>query len=274
MNVHFPYKFILLSLLTICSVYVADAQELSFSPTRLFFKGNPAETVTKEVSITNSSKEVYEFITRLGDWKRDSLGTKMYSQMDSLPNSNGKSISLSSTNFTVNPGEKKVITVSMLIPQDSKDHLATNSMLFFTQTNAHKPETEGKGIGIRINLELGVQIFYTPATAKTGEMKFLAFEYEKKKDGQDSIPRLSVKFENTGDVNKDGFVRFELTNKETGEEIKLPPIPIAIMPRDWQWVCCTLDKKIATGPYLAVAILDTGSNSDLKVAEKEIDVKR
>lgn len=275
MQIRSKFLLFIFTLIATCDFNVVCAQALSFSPTRIFFKGNPGETVTENVTVVNSGTDVYEFVTRLQDWKRDSLGTKVYFPMGTLPNSNGKTISLSSTNFSLAAGEKKSFTISMRIPESQNNSVSTNSMLFFTQAN---PKESGKsdamGIGIRLSIELGVQLFYTPAEARPGEMKFLAFEYDTTINEQYKTGRLAVKFENTGDLNKDGFVRFELTNKQTGEEIKLQPIPIAIMPHNYQWVYGALTAGLSTGDYLAVAILDTGGNNDLKVAEKDIHVKK
>jgi len=194
--------------------------------------------------------------------------------MGTLPNSNAKGITLPGTNFQLNPKEKKSFTVSMVIPK-AGNSVSTNSMLFFTQTNAKAPNMEGNaGIGVKVSLELGVQLFYIPADAKKGELKFLAFEQQSTTVEQKQAEQLAVKFENTGEIPKDGFIRFELTNKQTGEEIKLKPIPIAIMPLDHQWAYCALPYALVPGEYLAVAILDAGGNNDLKVAEKDIHVKR
>jgi len=261
-------------IISLLLVQMVFAQAVSFSPARIFFKGNPGETITEDITLYNSSKDTYEFIANIKDWKRDSLGTKIYFPMNVLPNSNAKNISLEGTSIKLGPGEKRSFTISMLIPKENSN-ISSNSMLFFTQTNARQATVSGaNGIGIKINLELGVQLFYTPTTARVGEMKFLAFEYENKVLEQEKINRFAVKFENTGDFNKDGVIRFELTNKQTGEETKLPPISIAIMPHDQQWIYCPMLTQLTAGDYLVVAILDTGENNDLKVAEKEINVKR
>jgi hypothetical protein len=274
MKVYLHSRFVILTTISILFVQMTFAQAVSFSPARIFFKGNPGETVTEDIILSNSSKDTYEFIANIKDWKRDSLGTKIYFPMNVLPNSNAKNISLEGTSIKLNPGEKKSFTISMLIPKENSN-ISSNSMLFFTQTNARQATVSGAtGIGIKINLELGVQLFYTPPIAKAGEMKFLAFEYENKILDQEKTSRFAVKFENTGDFNKDGVIRFELTNKQTGEETKLPPISMAIMPHDQQWIYCPVPSQLTAGEYLVVAILDTGENNNLKVAEKEINVKR
>ncbi len=81
---------------------------------------------------------------------------------------------------------------------------------------------------------------------------------------------MDIHVKNTGQINKDAYVRFELTNTETGEEIPIKAVAIAMLPSSDQWVQIDLPEKLAAGRYLAVAILDAGSQYDLKIAEKEI----
>lgn len=274
MSVHIRNFLFLLIYLPFSTPKQTFAQAISFSPSRIFFKGSPGETISETITLSNSSKQSYEFVQTLKDWKRDSLGGKIYFPMGTLPNSNANNISLSETNFSLRPGEQKSFLVYIKIPAAGQT-VSTNSMLFFTQTNPREATVEGKlAIGIKVSLELGVQLFYTPDNAKPGEMDFVAFEYEDKKTDSPKNNRLGVKFANTGDFNRDGFIRFELTNKQTGEEIKLKPISIAIMPHSTQWTYCQLNETLPEGEYLAVAILDTGENNNLKVAEKEIHVEK
>jgi len=256
------------------SIQPITAQTISFSPTRVFFEGNPEETVTEIITISNSGKDTYEFIVHIQDWKRDSLGNKLYFPMATLPNSNAKYIGLSTTNLKVEPGERKTFPISISIPKEVNSS-STNSMLFFTQTNALEPNTKGKsGMGIKTSLELGIQLFYTPHETKIGDLDFLAFEHQNETVQGKQVKRLAIKLKNTGEVNKDSFIKFELTNKLTGEEIKIKSIPIAIMPLDYQWVYCPIADTLAEGEYLAVAILESGADNNLKVAEKNIYVKK
>ncbi|SDE30136.1 fimbrial biogenesis chaperone [Niabella drilacis] len=261
---------LLLSLLFCCHL---QAQQISFSPMRLFFKGAPGETVSETITIANTTGQPYEFLLSLKDWNRDSLGIKHYFPANSLPHSNAKSISLPQTSFIVTPGEKKTYTVNLRIPPADTQKTASNSMLFFTQVNAPPADATGKpGIGIRVSMEFGIQLFYTPQAAEKGTFQFLAFNYEPWYIKDSMAHRLVVKYQNTGRVHKDGFIRFELTNKQTGAEIRPAPVPIAIAPQSDQVVYCPLG-KLPPGDYLAVAILDAGAEYELKVAEKNIHVE-
>ncbi|MBZ4189111.1 hypothetical protein [Niabella beijingensis] len=251
-----------------------QAQQLSFSPMRLFFKGAPGENVSEALIIANTTAAPYEFLVSIQDWNRDSLGVKHYFPANTLPRSNAQRIRLPQTSLVIAPGETKTYLVTMQIPPAGTQHTTTNSMLFFTQTNARRAESGDKsGIGLKISLEFGIQLFYTPGTAEKGTLRFLAFNYDPPAAGDTALQRLAIRYQNTGSVHKDGFVRFELTNKQTGAEIKPDPIPFAIMPLSEQVVYCRLN-DIPEGDYLAVAILDTKSDNDLKVAEKNIHVKK
>ncbi|MBO9591498.1 MAG: hypothetical protein J7599_01230 [Niabella sp.] len=259
-----------LSLLLCCGL---QAQQLSFSPMRLFFKGAPGETVSETITVSNTTTQSYEFLLSLKDWNRDSLGVKHYFPANSLPHSNARDISLPQTHFVVAPGEEKTYIVNMRIPLADTQKTASNSMLFFTQVNAPRTEAKDKsGIGIRVSMEFGIQLFYTPQAAQKGTLRFLAFNYTPRQIKDSAAHQLVVKYQNTGQVHKDGFIRFELTNKQTGEEIKPQPVPIAIMPGNDQVIHYPLP-KLDPGNYLAVAILDAGAENELKVAEKNIHVE-
>ncbi|KIO78646.1 hypothetical protein TH53_02575 [Pedobacter lusitanus] len=94
-----------------------------------FFSGNPGETVSQTVTFGNTSKTTLSFITRIQDWDRDSVGTKIYYDSNTKPLSNAKWITLSSNAVSVQPGENKQVIVSLTIPPDAKQ--LTHSMLFF-----------------------------------------------------------------------------------------------------------------------------------------------
>jgi len=260
-------------LFTLCLVlallHTATGQGISISPSRILFTGNSGETVTQTITFGNSSDKPLSFITRQQDWDRDSLGVKKYYEPNSRPSSNAKWITLSASSVTIPPGGSKQVIVSLSIPADAKK--LTNSMLFFTQVKEQQPkQSEKMSIGITVLLEVGVQVYYTPAGLKPGELEFMAFEDKGfVTNGAEKTRRLALKINNTGAINKDASIRFELTNKTTGEEIKIEPKIIAMLPNTVQWVMIDLPANLK-GDFLAVALIDAGSTYDLKIAEKQI----
>lgn len=244
-------------------------QGFSVSPSRLSFTGNPGETVAQTITLSNTSQSILNFNMHLQDFDRDTLGSKNYYDAGSRPSSNAKWLSLSSTSLKLQPGEIKKVNISMAIPTTAKS--ISQSMIFFTQVKEQMAAGGAlKSIGVSVLMEMGVQIYYTPTGLNAGELEFLAFEDRGMVGtGKDQVRKLMLKIHNKGDVNKDAFVRLELTNKETGEEHKVDPASIAMLPNASQWVTFNLPLRLS-GKFLAVAILDAGTAYDLKIAEKEI----
>lgn len=249
--------------------HTAKSQGFSLSPTRLFFTGNPGETISQTLTFGNSTNKTVSYVARIQDFDRDTLGNKVYYDSNTRPSSNASWISFSTSSVVVGPGETKQILVSLNIPAGSKK--LTNSMVFFTQVKEQVQETvKARSFGVNVLVELGIQVYYSPNGLSAGEFEFLAFDDRGIIDTQKTkTRRLALKIHNNGAINKDAFIRFELTNKETGEEIKIEPTTIAMLPDATQWVYLDLPTDLK-GKFLVVALLDAGSTYDLKVAEKEI----
>ncbi len=263
--------FISLSIVLLvgCTNSLAFSQGISVSPSRIFFKGQAGQTVTKPITLVNNSNSEFNFISTIKDWDRDSLGVKKYYPPASLEGSNGEWLSLSESSFKISAGETKVVTLSMTIPSESAKELTT-SMLFFTQVKEQVSRQGQLGIGINVLLEVGIQVYHEPANLTPGDLEFLAFKDEGfLMKGMDRVRMLGVKIKNNGQIYKDAYVRFELTDIENGTEIPVKSIPIAMLPEAKQWIYIDLPAKLK-GRHLIVAILDAGSQYDLKVAEKEI----
>ncbi len=259
-----------LVLIICCTNTLANGQGISVSPSRIFFKGQPGQTVTQTVTLINNSNGEFNFISTVKDWDRDSLGVKIYYPSAALERSNGEWLSLSESSFKIAAGETKSIIVSMTIPVENTIKDMTNSMLFFTQIKEQVSQAGRTGIGINVLLEIGIQVYHEPANLVGGDLEFLAFTDEGYNvKGTDSVRTMGVKIKNNGQINKDAYVRFELTDIENGSEIPLKSIPVAMLPEAKQWIYIDLPAKLK-GRYLIVAILDAGSQYNLKVAEKEI----
>lgn len=245
------------------------AQGISVSPSRIFFKGDPGQTVSQVITLSNSSKIPFHFVTTIKDWDRDSLGNKRYFSAGQQGQSNASWLSLNENTVHLAPGETRQVNLSMSIPNDSKAQKLTNSMLFFTQVKEQQTVLH-PGVNMNVLLEVGIQVYHTPAGLQAGELEFLAFEDKGIQSRANSkTRRMRVKIKNTGQINKDAYLRFELTNTETGAEVPVKAIAIALLPAAEQWVEVDLPAELK-GPYLAVALLDAGSQYDLKIAEKEI----
>src|SRR5690606_26327147 len=138
----------------------------------------------------------------------------------SLKASNGAWLSLSESTLRLKPGETRTLQVHMHIPEDSSAFRLSHSMLFFTQVKEQEASRENRGLGIRVLLEMGIQIYQVPIGLAPADPEFLAFEdrglvHEK----TDTLRRIAIKIKNSGSKNLDANLRFELTDKTSGSEI-------------------------------------------------------
>lgn len=261
--------YLTLILFYICNTLIY-AQGISVSPSRIFFKGEAGQTVSQAITLNNGTASPFHFVTNLKDWDRDSLGVKQYYPEGQRSQSNSSWLTLSDNSIQLAPGETKSVNLTMTIPKDGSKLALSNSMLFFTQVKEQKSELK-QGLNMNVLLEIGVQVYHIPSGLAVGDLEFLAFEDKgiMTLQGDQRVRSMHVKVKNTGQINKDAYVRFELTNTETGEEIPIKSIAIAMLPDAAQWIQVDLPATLK-GKYLAVAILDAGSQYDLKIAEKEI----
>ena len=84
------------------------------------------------------------------------------------------------------------------------------------------------------------------------------------------VPNIIVNINNAGDLVTDATVNLELTNTDTGEETKLKPINISMMPGADQTVKFTIPDHLK-GNYLGVSIIKMAGTNDLSVGEKSFE---
>lgn len=259
--------FILGLLSTVSSPLLA--QSISMSPTRLFFTGNPGERVTQTAILHNSSDKEYVFNINYKDWVREEDGNKVYTDAGSLETTNASWISTVENSVTIPAGTTKEIVVTMQIPANASKSAVTNSMLFFTQLPRQSDQTRiQNGIGIITLFEVGLHVYYTPPANNIKSLEISNIAEIVNENGQNR--KVAVSITNDGNVINDATVEFELTNTDTGKEIKLPANAISMLPGTNQVVQFFLPEKIS-GNYLGVTIIKMAGTNDLRVGEKTFD---
>ncbi|WP_238590584.1 WxL protein peptidoglycan domain-containing protein [Chryseobacterium cucumeris] len=242
------------------------AQSISMSPTRLFFTGNPGEKVTKTVTLQNSSDKDYVFNLNYKDWVREEDGNKVYLEAGSSKTSNASWVSTLENTVTVPAKSTKEIVVTMQIPTNASQSVVTNSMLFFTQLpqQADKARIQN-GIGIITLFEVGLHIFYTPPGNHVKSLDITNISEVKNENAANR--KVAISIHNDGNTINDATVEFELTNTDSGKEIKLPAISISMFPDTNQVVQFSLPENIS-GNFLGVVIVKMAESNDLRVGEK------
>lgn len=239
------------------------------SPTRLFFSGNPGETVNQTVILSNSSSTDYVFNINVKDWKREENGNKVYFDPNTIPHSNASWVSTVASSVNLPPKTEMEIVVTLKIPSDASTSEVTNSMLFFTQIGKQQDIAEQqKGIGIIALFEFGLHIYYTPINNITRSLDIISIS--ETIDTTTNMRNVAIGIENDGNVVNDATVELELTNTSSGEEIKLDPINISMIPGAIQVVDFQLPQELS-GTFLGVSIIKMAGTNDLRVGEKTFE---
>lgn len=250
----------------VLSSSILFAQSISMSPTRLFFTGNPGENVTQTVTLHNSSDKDYVFNINYKDWVRAENGDKVYFDAGTSANSNAAWVSTLENSVTIPARSTKEIEVTLQIPANTSKTTVTNSMLFFTQLPQQADQAKiQNGIGIITLFEVGLHIFYTPTGNNVKSLDITNIsEVNTQTVGS---KKVAISIHNDGNTINDATVEFELTNTDTGAEIKLPSTSISMMPDTKQVVQFSLPENLS-GNYLGVAIIKMAGSNDLRVGEK------
>ena len=257
----------IITLLLILATTPIFAQGVSMSPTRVFFTGNPGDTVTERITLHNASSKDYVFDINYKDWNREIDGNKIYFEPNTLENSNTSWLSTLENTVSVPAGATKEVLLTMQIPENALASEVTNSMLFFTQlpTQEDRTTTTGTGLGIITLFEFGLHVYYTPAGNDVKSLEITNMDEVEQEESENKKAVVSIT--NDGNVITDATVEFELTNTETGEEIKLKPVSISMMPNTDQVVEFELPEGLS-GEYLGVTIIKMAGTNDLRVGEK------
>lgn len=221
------------------------------------------------VTMSNNSEFEYVFNINTKDWKREIDGNKVYVDAGTLKNTNAAWVSAIESSLTLPPKSDREVMVTMTIPMDASPTEVTNSMLFFTQIGKQQDVAQQqKGIGIIALFEFGLHVYFTPLNNTIRSLDIVSFDETKDKDN--TIHIVNVGIENDGNLVNDATVELELTNTSSGEEIKLRPINISMLPGDKQVVSFHLPEGLA-GTYQGVSIIKMAGTNDLRVGEKTFE---
>jgi P pilus assembly chaperone PapD len=242
----------------------ANAQAgITASPTRLYFK--PGNKQEQTVMVTNPHKDkTLEVGVAINDWGYDSLGNNLSYEAGTLPFSCAKNVKvLPGSYFTLSPGETKELSITVTGVPDDKNIPVRTAMLYLTQLNPGDAKAEN-GAAIKVTVRMGIKIYYTTNAMGKPNVEISNFII-RQDDGKINGMKLYV--DNNGDMWLNGNIHYDLLNKETGKKYKIPAIEFYSLPGDKRMFESELPPAMEKGKYTATAIVNYGSNDELKIAE-------
>lgn len=296
-NNHLPLLFVLVFLFFGMATRAQD-EGLRFSPAKLFFKLGANQSGMQKVAIINNSRtQTFILEGSFQDWERDSLAKKIYFPAGTLPHGLSKYLKLSPSTITLAPGESKTVDVSLQLPQGA-DTMVGNSMLMLTQLKENKllSDLKQKKAMMNIFFQLAIHVYNEPAqftiknmeiedlqlvakalNAKDAQKDSAIYHPTASKDSSKKSDTLlsknySIKgyLHNTGELITEGNFRLELLHQTSSKEFKLVPIPFNCFPAAKFITVQALPNDLPKGKYTATAIVDFGTDQELKVAETQI----
>jgi len=253
-------------------VWLNGGAQITVSPTRLFFTGDPGTTQTQQVMIRNGSKEDMPFNISLSDWYRDSLGQKVYLPPNTTARSNAGWIKISDNTINIPANGAKEITVTMQIPAVLQNDTVTNSMLMLTQIGKQDDKyVKQNNVGVRVLFEFALHVFYTPKGDNKEDLELTSIRLAAPV-AAGAPRRVAVTIQNTGNVISDASVEFQFINNATGDEKLASPTPISMMPGATQTVFFDVPATLK-GSYKGVSIVRIGDTNNVKVGEKKLELQ-
>lgn len=245
-------------------------------PSKLFFHEQNGTLTPARLLVKNPSPVPMVVRASCADWTRDSTGNKQYFAPGAMPTSCCPYLLVQPETVELQPGEEKEVIVT-LRPTGRAVGELRHGMLFLTQANEHELAASQKvTASVIFRMQIGVHLYQIPSTAKNRSLVIdtLALPPANKATpaGQPASPQVRVRVRNAGDLNAESTLRIELTNLQTAQETKLSPVDINTLPNDRIWVAAEVKERLPKGRYLVVAILDSGPDIPLQVAELETDL--
>lgn len=246
---------------------------IAVTPSSLRFNAKPGSTASKQVKVTNDTKKPFKFQIGFTDFDMDRNGKPKGIKVNESKYTLSKWVSVSPSYFDLNPGESKMITVTIDVPDKDTANIAAWTIMMIDQATERAPldaAANGKSIalGVTPSFGFGVYIYQNPPNVKTSSVEIKKFSYKTTKDKKG----LMMEVLNTGDGIGFCSSYVELTNKATGKQDRLPIKQYTILPGFHRDFLYPLPDKLASGTYSAVGILDFGSKDAIEASELEFTI--
>lgn len=244
-------------------IQISAQTGISVSPPRVYFESATGSSNTQKITVTNvSAKNSLDLAVSLGDWEYDEKGENIMQPASTLKNSCASWITIKKEDnyFSLAPGERKELDVTITPPLNGDKLAAHTAVLFVSQMNP-VDDIDSKGANIKVSIRSGIKIFHkTPDVVKRKiEIQDLKFDT--------STKLLNITFENQSSIWADGKISTDIINTSTGKKIAVDPVIFYTLPGNIRKVSIPVQKIIEKGAYNASIIIDYGDNETLEVAE-------
>ncbi|MBW8522896.1 molecular chaperone [Chryseobacterium chendengshani] len=245
-------------------IQISAQTGISVSPPRVYFDSGSGSSSTQKITVTNvSTKNSLDLAVSLGDWQYDQYGENMMHAANTLKNSCASWISVKKSDnyFTLAPGERKELDVTITVPAIAKDTLSSHTALLYISQMNPVDDVDSKGANIKVSIRSGIKIFHKSAEAVTKKVEIKDLKFDKAKSN------LALQFENQSSIWVDGKISTEIINTSTGKKVPVDDIVFYTLPGDLRKITIPMGSVLEKGSYNASVMIDYGDPSSLEIGE-------
>ena len=255
-------KFILFLSLFILQVNAQTG--ISVSPPRVYFDSKSGVSNTQMISVTNvSAKNTLDLAVSLGDWEYDEKGENQMFSSNTLANScaNWISIKNSDNYFSLKPGEKKELEITVTPPEVANDTLAAHTAVLYVSQMNPVDDVDNKGASIKVSIRSGIKVFHSYPENFIRKLEIEDLKYDQK------LNIINLKFRNQSKLWVDGKISGEILNTQTGKKTVLDNVVFYTLPGNLRALSLPVLETLEKGSYNASIIIDYGDAAQLEMAE-------
>lgn len=246
---------------------------VSVSPAHFHFDQKPGEVRTYDITINNSTSTPKQFNVNMYDFNMNGKGKSSF-----LPAGNGKYslskwLNVSPTFIELKPFEKKLVKVTVSVPNSDEGRKAAWSILMVEQEAPRttllntQQNNNTVALGVIPTFAFGIFAYQNPPNVIRNKIEFTDFQLK----DIDTIKTLYLEVQNNGDGIAYCTSYIDLTNLDTGEQQRLKVKKFTIIPeliRDFSFSL----KGLKKGKYLAVGVLDYEDSEEIQAAKLEFEI--
>jgi hypothetical protein len=245
---------------------------VAVSPSSLRFNVKPGSTVNKTVKVTNDSKTSYKFKVSFSDYQQDANGKPIAVPAGQYKYGLSKWVNVAPSYFEMKPGEIKILTVTVEVPDKEEGSVAAYSIMEIDQVTERgaldpsKANSNTVSMGVIPTIGFGVYIYQNPPNVKVNQVEISKYSFTAEKGKAAS---LDMELVNKGDGIGFCSTYIELTNVKTGAQRKLPVKQFTILPGFTRVFSFPLPEDLPKGKYSSVGVMDFGNKEHVEAAELE-----
>lgn len=265
--------------ITLCLLLIAgvmNAQNVSISPSRLYYKTAIGEYKTQEINITNSSTGKQAFVVSFGDFEATGIeGKSKFMKAGESENSCSQWLSATPSFFELEPGQTQKVQVLITVPATPEANkvkwAAMQIKLAKEKKGADSGDKNSIGLGVTETFQFVVHIFQSPPTLVNKSAELVSFR--ELPSTTDSTRVLAIRVKNNGETILDCASYLEFTHLQSGQEQRQKPFAFTLLPGASREVKFNVDKTLTKGKYSILGVVDFGSRENVLAAEMEMDIK-